>query len=96
MKIKLKTLKDLERHYDDFDDEYINNLKDFRFINLKELKAEAVKWVKELRKQGKELIEDKTWNNFAKRLNTDMTLGSTSWIKHFFNVTEEDLIEVEK
>ena len=87
--MKLKTLKDLEKHYDDFDDDYINNLKDLRFVNLKELKAEAVKWIKKWELElDSPRIKDEKW-----------TVWVTSRIdsfREFFNLTDEDLKEVEK
>jgi len=54
-----------------------------------ELKQEAIKWVKEIEKNGlningllvpPEAKTNKDWNKFM-----------VEWIKHFFNITEEDL-----
>ncbi len=60
----------------------LRTLKDFIFkvdsdgnvCNLDELKAEAIKWVKNGKGIG---------NNDSRAINR--------WIKHFFNITEEDL-----
>lgn len=49
----------------------------------KRLKAEAVKWVKEDFRCLKEGIEDD-----EPRISTEARI---QWIKHFFNLTEEDL-----
>ena len=68
--MKLKTLKDLE-----IVDAYEFNGKD---EVLKEIKKEAIKWVKELRKPLH--MEDKY----------DVP-EVIDWIKNFFNITEEDL-----
>lgn len=54
-----------------------NNLGDL--INEKYIKAEAIKWVKECERQNKEEFG-------GLRAMTD-----SNWIKHFFNLTEEDL-----
>jgi len=73
--MKLKTLKDFENKQNDYT------------ISRIELKAEAVKWVKELENKKIEinpkLRAGKNWN-----ANMDMPIV---WIKHFFNLTEEDL-----
>lgn len=64
----LKTLKDL-------------NWEDYRTftqeaVSKKELKAEAVKWVKDIEKKNPNPYGDSSM---------------VYWIKHFFNLTEEDL-----
>ena len=53
-----------------------------RIIVDTELKAEAVKWVKDL-EMSHQFRED--------GLNMDYCKGMLEWIKHFFNLTEEDL-----
>ena len=58
----------------------LNNQKDylgFRMINSQKLRQEAIKWVKDLTEKQKTSL----YNNFA----------IIEWIKHFFNLTEEDL-----
>ena len=62
---ELKTLKDIEGGMDEFYN-----------IFYKNLKAEAVKWVKE--------ISEKNPNPYGDS-------DTIYWIKHFFNLTEEDL-----
>ncbi len=46
-----------------------------------ELKAEAVKWVLDIRNSTPSTSQKKE----------DIRCFSESWIKHFFNITEEDL-----
>ena len=76
---ELKTLKDIEReHIEAIEDVYRNDvdledeLSDER-NRWKELRAEAVKWIK----------QDDFWVD-------------KDWIKHFFNLTKEDLKTGEK
>lgn len=69
-KNKLKTLNYLP-NFDLVDHGLIED--DDLAVEIKELRAEAVKWVKELQGEG--------WDE-------NQIAG---WIKHFFNLTEEDL-----
>jgi hypothetical protein len=82
-KEKLKTLKDFEEfHNYDFD---------FKMINKEELKSEAVKWVKSIMKECSEryLKSDGIVCEFGDIcINCEVKIN---WIKHFFNLTEEDL-----
>jgi len=70
----------------------LKTLKDFEFEikssdgntikrNLSDLKTEAVKWVKDIRNSIPSTSQKKE----------DIRCFSESWIKHFFNITEEDL-----
>ena|SRR3990167_9107109 len=102
---ELKTLKDLEylppcghEGTDDWDvcacDNGFTSIsilgKEGKYlVNSNELKQEAIKWVKEIEKNGlningllvpPEAKTNKDWNKFM-----------VDWIKHFFNLTEEDL-----
>ena len=70
---ELKTLKDFGRYYDKDRDVFV------RTISEKEIKAEAVKWVKSIRHSEGNLSEK--YGDAQKEI----------WIKHFFNITEEDL-----
>ena len=65
----LKTLKDIERIE-----------KDCEWVYSLELKAEAIKWVKEILKTDEETLQSALSRNTR-----------VSWIVHFFNITEEDL-----
>ena len=81
---ELKTLKDLEKAF------HVGDVKEHLDENNKvgddwmtsiclagDLKAEAVKWVKSL-DNGEDIHRADDWNKME-------------WIKHFFNLTEEDL-----
>ena len=70
MVVELKTLKDFPKEVIGIEDKMINETK---------LRAEAVKWVKDIEK-----------HEFP-NLKEDWAMGSKQWIKHFFNLTEEDL-----
>jgi len=49
------------------------------WIREKDLRAEAIRWVKEMRK------DDRYWSTHDEDI--------IHWITHFFNLTEEDLKE---
>ena len=74
--MKLKTLKDIE---EDIRKGYeaVGDLDNFTFPD-EELKQEAIKWVKELQYH----------NEFERESSAS---NVQEWIKHFFNITEEDL-----
>ena len=77
--MKLRTLKDLQTFYKKgFKlgeiETYETELGKGELIEKRDLKAEAIKWVKEYEKDDKLF-----W------------LKRTEWIKHFFNLKEEDL-----
>jgi len=75
---ELKTLKDLEGKWGTKPNKQAE-------IIFRELKAEAAKWVKEVRGI---FIENDGKLNIAYGIETAMAIG---WIKDFFNLTEEDL-----
>ena len=80
-KEKLKTLKDLNIEED----------RDYRsLIDREELKAEAVKWVKEILRKEMELGNIKKGSKNNNHFNPRKQ-GQITFIKHFFNLTEEDL-----
>jgi aryl carrier-like protein len=76
-KTDLKTLNDICRSGEDEE-----------AISILDLKAEAIKWVKEIRRNGlsvtnifdKKGVTIKEWDELM-----------ISWIEHFFNLTEDDL-----
>jgi len=77
---ELKTLKDLT-YWEDKDDslmDVIQHEDEFKKI----LRQEAIKWIKELDND-----EGKTFIKFSRQSCNDCI----SWIKHFFNITEDDL-----
>ena len=77
---ELKTLKDFE------DKEFTKWGCDSIDVFKEELKAEAVKWVKSMSNNC--LMMHNFW-----KYNSEEVEGSIKWIKHFFNLTEEDLKE---
>lgn len=87
---KLKTLKDIDKEYTDYNG-------DCEQVNLKDrLKAEAVKWVKDLADNWYKLHSLKQELEGEEALNYCETREQINWIKHFFNLTEKDLGEQEK
>lgn len=50
-------------------------------IRLNDLKQEAIKWIKDIRENLDDNIPSKCKD----------TIGLICWIKHFFNITDEDL-----
>lgn len=85
--IELKTLKDMSN-------EFISHSgkKTLNRVDVKELRAEAVKWVKDLEKDiGIEKEAD-----FLDKKKVILINVVQEWIKFFFNLTEEDLNEGEE
>ena len=77
MKDELKTLKDLDSNQIGF----YRNIDEVEVFK-NELKAEAVKWVKHEEKGWFQHIDGKEYNCSPVLI---------SWIKNFFNLTEENL-----
>jgi len=77
LKEELKTLKDINpfMHCDSL----YKTISDYDTFSREQLKAEAVKWIKEL---GGETTENE---------NTEENVAICGWIKHFFNITDEEL-----
>ena len=69
---ELKTLKTMRPN--------VYNSDGLKFFREDELKAEAVKWVKDLEKE-------------YKKNSGGPEIHQVFWIKHFFNITEEELID---
>jgi hypothetical protein len=76
----LKTLRDLESPIKDFKGCDINYTK---VIDIRELRAEAIKWVKEFRK----LNGNTSIGKFGKNTSAGVCYGFIQ----FFNLTEEEL-----
>ena len=77
---ELKTLKDFEK------EKFYSQEGQCSYNHaLIMLKAEAVKWVKEITK------DQNNKGNFQSNHMNPRKQGQISWIKHFFNLTEEDL-----
>lgn len=79
-KSKLKTLKDFVR---------VNHPREAEAIEIKELKAEAIKWVKNIRELDLESRDDIL--GFPEGSRFDEETIVIRWIKHFFNITGDDL-----
>ena len=78
----LKTLKELKDYlltYDRF-----GNTKEVEYYNKDVLRAEAIKWVKEIR-SGYIFVAGKGKKN--KKIEKDIV----DWIMHFFNISEKDI-----
>ena len=84
---KLKTLKNLECLDADHPRLCIND----HTYSGKQIKQEAIKWVKEIFRTEEEngnIIKGS--KNNQSRMNPRKQ-GKISWIRHFFNITEEEL-----
>ena len=82
---KLKTFKDFKRkQYSEGEDKKRNEIK---FFDERELRKEAIKWVKEMEKQQEKFKKVMGMGEKEKLLESHIV----TWIKHFFNLTEEDL-----
>ena len=79
--MKLKTLKDFAANSEDLKIRETYAIE--RETMIKELKQEAIKWIKELENQ---ICEP---NGYCEHY-IDIS-GTLDWIKNFFNITEEDL-----
>jgi len=55
------------------------------YISLGDLRAEAIKWVKNYRQFKRDVKDFEEEDNFYREDSVVV------WIKHFFNLTEEDL-----
>ena len=84
--MKLQTLKDLSDTTIECETGCFDDSK-YPYVYLKDLKQEAIKWIKELTEQG--ILgnldsQDRHYENMGRK-------AKIEWIKHFFNITEEDL-----
>ena len=86
MKEELKTLKDIE-----VKPEFDEGTQFTPYVHTELLKAEAIKWIKYLKYMQSQIKPPSNINaiylSFTDRID---------WIKHFFNLTKEDLQEKEK
>lgn len=84
---ELKTLKDLEFE--------VYGSKDKKVMS-KDLRQEAIKWIKELEKEPVDIKEEIMWT--AETIITDKNQRKRLivWIKHFFNITDWDLMNEEE
>jgi hypothetical protein len=81
---ELKTLKDIHKYCWYGDEQIAEN---FKFVKIDDLKQEAIKWVKE----RKFLSVPK---GVEPHVHHAYMHGEREFIKHFFNLTEADLIEL--
>ena len=105
---KLKTIKDLVVRMSgrEREDSKISNLYDYMHVGPEteilwpgQLKQEAIRWIKELENDSfnywfeKELLDltDSGYEVFSSKRHGNIIF----WIKHFFNISEEDLKEWE-
>lgn len=88
----MKTLKDCISEEKDF--ELVNGVP-ARIIWPGDLKHAAIEWIKQFDKLDKEIPRlgeitgDEIWSEDSEKLL--QFLGIEDWIKHFFNLTEDDL-----
>ena len=64
----------------DIDEKY-NNCTSYHFVDFRELKQEAIKWVKELWSNGTCGIGEESDNSDS----------MIAWIKHFFDINESEI-----
>ena len=77
---QLKTLKDMEKEHEKYTDED-------RLVVADEVKQEAIKWIKCLQEREKGIIATQ---NEVPEYGYGVS-EAIAWIKHFFNITDEDL-----
>lgn len=66
--MKLKTLKDLKKHYEEYyDEEVINNVHTWKNpkVLISDLKQEAIKWVKEKRSVNNDMEDFMEFHNIT-------------------------------
>lgn len=74
--MKLKTLKDIEKMpYAEIN----------RLVGTKELRQSAIEWILKIKEDQVKL------DRFRSHEMNPRKQGQITWIKHFFNITEEDL-----
>jgi len=86
--MKLKTLRDLISEEKDF----ILGTLPAHIVWPGELRQEAIKWIKEFKENPEKYNERFTYYD-EYGMDAD---GLINWIKHFFNITDEDLNEFEE
>ena len=79
---ELKTLKDLNKFYRD---------SCYEHVRTDELKAEAVKYLKDLEEAKSKTHETERYEISDGEMAFQIMEKTQNWIKHFFNLTEEDL-----
>ena len=77
--------------------DYCDNCHTMTFDFKEELRLEAIKWIKELRKEYDKInnlsnnpdIDGETYHECESRL--DEITSQINWIEHFFGITDKDL-----
>jgi len=88
--MELQTLKDLSDTTIECETGCFDDSK-YPYVYLKDLKQEAIKWIKELEKEPKVFMEPiKGLEEFCATYDGE-TSNVINWIVKFFNITEEDL-----
>lgn len=84
--MELKTLKDLEKEHEEYSYEDSN-------VDADELKEEAIKWIKEMVDDTNLTYGYGIFNTETKQVMDYVCPNSNIilWIKHFFNITDDDL-----
>ena len=90
----MKTLKDLDSHEEQGDNRFAGDV----VVNIDDLRQSAIEWIKELKKVDiKGILVIGNFEFDEPRLdlnkNTERIKSIVIWIKHFFNITEDDLVE---
>ncbi len=101
---KLKTLRDLEKReikregyyngwFEDHHYEYNQYMSNYKRVVTKseDLKQEVIKWIKELSKEYNSV--DKPIKRYYISTDNSIIINKEliTWIKHFFNITNDDL-----
>jgi len=90
-KIELKTLKD----FYELKNAYFLTMKEYEeevkvgggfLVESEKLRHEAIKWIKHYR-----IESEKFWKIYKVHKEFRFYGATQAWIKHFFNITEEDL-----
>ena len=84
---ELETLKDIIANKRTNNEEAISFLNNNIIFKQQDLKREAIKWIKELNFRAGYVQVEEVIKNFPK----NSLLDVRAWIKHFFNISEEDL-----
>ena len=87
--MKLKTVKEIEIFDNSLNEEHL--IIDSAFVRSKDLKKEAIKWVKKRLKEKAER-DPKGWDDYEWQTGKgDFNDGAISELEEFCNITEEEL-----
>ncbi len=89
---ELKTLKDLEREDKVYSMDTLEFKRKDSIVYMSDLRQEAVKWIKEFSEPDHEFVKDHSLTIDGIRFGNYEELEKVkNWIKHFFNITDEEL-----